>query len=221
MDIVLEKRPAEVAKDVFRGLKLIWFSKRPGFLVVPLTLLFFVFIIVFGGTKLILYVYLEAPPFGFGPEEITTYMTFQSVCAILCSVLMLTLEFLAPKLSSWVYVIFGIACQIANSLGIAFSSTKLDLYLTSLLTLGFYAAIPALRKLMTDCVDESLLGSLYSIPALVEGTGYPLGFIIYSACFLGHQNQENWIFYGLGSILMAIAVVFTCITYYVKKIYFR
>jgi hypothetical protein len=59
MDIVLEKRPAEVAKDVFRGLKLIWFSKRPGFLVVPLTLLFFVFIIVFGGTKLILYVYLE------------------------------------------------------------------------------------------------------------------------------------------------------------------
>jgi hypothetical protein len=145
MDIVLEKRPAEVAKDVFRGLKLIWFSKRPGFLVVPLTLLFFVFIIVFGGTKLILYVYLEvknmrffflymtkAPPFGFGPEEITTYMTFQSVCAILCSVLMLTLEFLAPKLSSWVYVIFGIACQIANSLGIAFSSTKLDLYLTSL-----------------------------------------------------------------------------------------
>ena len=59
MDAVAEKRPAEVAKDVFRGLKLIWFSKRPGFLVGPLTLLFFVFIIVFGGTKLILYVYLE------------------------------------------------------------------------------------------------------------------------------------------------------------------
>jgi len=145
LDIVSEKGPTEVAKDVFRGLKLIWFSKRPGFLVVPLTLLFFVFIIVFGGTKLILYVYLEvniktflflhiseAPPFGFGPEEITTYMTFQSICAILCSVFMLTLEFLAPKLSSWVYVIFGIACQIANSLGIAFSSSKLDLYLTSL-----------------------------------------------------------------------------------------
>jgi len=34
------------------------------------------------------------------------------------------------------------------------------------LTMGFYAAIPALRKLMTDCVDESLLGSLYSIPGM-------------------------------------------------------
>ena len=59
MDKITEKRPAEVAKDVFRGLKTIWFSKKPGFLVVPLTILFFVFIVVFGGTKLILYVYLE------------------------------------------------------------------------------------------------------------------------------------------------------------------
>ncbi|CBY24263.1 unnamed protein product [Oikopleura dioica] len=75
------------------------------------------------------------------------------------------------------------------------------------LTMGFYAAIPALRKLMTDCVDESLLGSLYSIPALVEGTGYPLGFIIYSAGFLRHQNQENWIFYGLGSILTTVGTL--------------
>ena len=54
------------------------------------------------------------------------------------------------------------------------------LYLFTTFTCGLYILIPTCRKLLTDNVDPKLFGSLYAIPALIEGVGFPIGGIIYS-----------------------------------------
>ena len=110
---------------------------------------------------------------------------FNAILAIVASLLMaLGQKF---EITAWQYIIFATISFIGNQLFFAFSNDKIALYIGSFVTMGYYCLIPSLRKLLTDNVDPSLFGSLYAIPALIEGTGFPLGVIIYNSAFQGFQ----------------------------------
>lgn len=95
------------------------------------------------------------------------------------------------------------------------------MYIGGLFTLGLYAIIPTLRKLLTDNVHPSLFGSLYAIPALIEGCGIPLGGIIYNSLFEIDPLNSQWIFYGVSMGFVAGVILFTALSFKIKIKYLQ
>ena len=87
--------------------------------------------------------------------------------------------------------------------------------------MGLYLLIPSLRKLLTDNVDPSLFGALYAIPALIEGSGFPLGGIIYNSAFKSDPLNAQWVFYGISSAFVAVLLLFLALSYWIHRKYFN
>ena len=122
-----ERHPdAENIFSTLKGLKdgmfQIWFRFRPGAFVIPVTIVFFMYVLCWGGSKLMLIIYLRAPPFSLTNDEYGAFNTFVSVTYILAAVLQGFVQ--KWKFTEYQFVIFAVISFICNQMVYAFGSTK-------------------------------------------------------------------------------------------------
>ncbi len=86
--------------------------------------------------------------------------------------------------------------------------------------MGFHIMIPSLRKILSNNVEKSLFGALFAVPALIEGSGFPLGGIIYNSAFESDPLNAQWVFYGISSAFVAGLLAFIALSYWIQKKYF-
>ena len=108
--------------NLVNGMKLIWFRFIPGVFIIPVTITFLLFILTFGGTSLVLVLYLTAPPFSLSPAEYGAYSSFLNVTSIVSFLLMAFLQRWKP--TEWNFMTFGIVSYIGRQLFYAFTTTK-------------------------------------------------------------------------------------------------
>ena len=118
-------------------------------------------------------IFIKAPPYSMNSADYSIITGLRGVVSILATTMLIIIQ--KYDFNDYLVILIALTSTLVQNIIYGVSQTSIWLYIGTFAGGGAHVTVPILRKMLAERVDESLYGSLYTIPAWIESGGNAIG----------------------------------------------